>query len=301
MNTSPAPLAPATGAFDDVQRFWAAVDASERRALPLEDTLEQMYFGRLSPALAQFAAWTDLTPSRLAETYGTHEAYYRALRPQPGRLREYLRMDSLYTGLRALFPEAVPARVNFVMGDFSCAGTVAPSQILLALEFFPPVEAWPLALPHLPLPGPHALPARLAHELVHVQQLARCPDLASAEPTVLELALLEGAAEYVGELLSGAPTAPHAHLFGQMNAAEVWAAFHEEADSRDGSAWIHGSSTRPEWPADLGHFVGSELCRAYHERHAAEANVVRDILHAFETPERFLLPVRERPGRSRSG
>lgn len=300
---------PLPAAFQDVQCFWAAVDASERHRLPLEDALDSLYLSQAGPALAHLIAWTDLTAASLAEAYCTHAAYYHALRLQPERLQGYLGVDDFYQALRAEFPEAVPAQVSFVLGDFSCAGTVVPGHILLALEFFPPPEAWPLALPHLPLPRPERLPARLAHDLVHVQQVARHPDLGLADLSVLEVALLEGAAEYVGERLCGQVATPHAHSFGQENGGEVWTAFREEAHSRDLGGWFYGAAAGREWPADLGTFAGYELCRAYHEQHAQEARVVEDLIYAFERPERFLLaleeasslrvPLRARPGRSR--
>ena len=281
------------GSQPDLQQFWTAVELSAVQRLPLVTLLTQYYFSRASPALKQYIRWSGLNAERLTAAFQEHTAYFLALQTRADELAPLLNgeVELLVSRLRYLLPDAVAAQVHLLMGDFSCAGTVAPRSILLGLEFLPRPACWHLAPPGLPLLGETRFPAVLAHELIHVQQLERTPLLATNLPgfTVLQLALLEGAAEYVGWLLSGQHANPAVHLFGQVHAADLWPAFWEDAAAPSSASgeWFYSAPQHGDWPRDLGYFMGYELCRSYHERHTDKPDVVLELVQGFQNPERF--------------
>ena len=271
---------------DDLQRFWMAVDASEGHAALLEAHLQETYFQQASTSLRQYIKWTGLEPQRLSSTYLAYAPYYQALREETENLIHLTNPDPFITTLQRHIPDTVSACVHFLLGDFTCAATVGRRTILLAAEFFPPTEVLDHAPEGISFFATDQLPIILAHELVHVQQI-EAHDLDVKSLTLLELALLEGAAEYVGAFLSGGRSTPHAHTFGEVYGQEIWAAFEQETDTYDWQSWFYGAALRPGWPQDVGYFVGYELCRAYHKRHFKEPGVIKDIVFAFQSPERF--------------
>ena len=273
----------------DLNHFWTAIHVSEGMNLPLEAVLEREYFGLASSALAQYSAWSRLTAQNLAAAYLARPGYFLTLRERPDQLEPLFNLQPLFARLKTLLPDAVSARVHLLMGDFSCAGTVGPGSILLGLEFLPAENVRHLAPSGVTLLDANQLPAVLAHELIHVQQLERFPDLGAEVPhlTLLQLALLEGAAEYLGALLSGQRANREVHSYGVSHAEELWPLFWAQADAPDWSDWFYSVPAWPGLPGDLGYFMGYELCRAHHERHASEQTVIADIVQSFRTPERF--------------
>ena len=273
----------------DLNHFWTAVHISGEEKIPLEAVLEREYFGRASSALAQYSSWSGVTAQSLAATYRVHTAYFQTLLERPDQLEPLFDLQPLFARLETLLPDAISASVHLLMGDFSCAGTVGPGSILLGLEFLPAENVRHLAPPGALLLDADQLPAVLAHESIHVQQLERFPDLAAEIPrlTLLQLALLEGAAEYLGSVLSGQQVNREVHSYGVSHTEELWPLFWAQADATDWDDWFYRVPAWQGWPGNLGYFMGYELCRIYHERHASEQTVIADIVQSWRTPERF--------------
>jgi len=272
----------------DLQSFWMAIERSLEEPALLVRSLEETYFVHASDSLRHYIEFTRLTAERLAAVYWSRHEYYDALREREKQLHEAARaLPSLHSALMVDLPHAVPADLAVVIGDFSYLGTVAPRTILLGLEFFPS-STWRHLIPvRLPCLSTEDLGSVLAHELIHVQQLERFPEANVAALDLLQLALLEGAAEYVGERLSQRRSTLHPHAFGQAHAAEIWTAFNGDLEQGTAHGWFYNDATRSGWPRDVGYYVGYELCRAYHADHVHDPQVVEANIYGFLTPEPF--------------
>ena len=80
----------------------------------------------------------------------------------------------------------------------------------------------------------------IAHEFTHVQQNATLDD--DPHPSVLEASLIEGGAEFVAEIISGAPGYMY---FGPMvtgHEKEIETAFAADEDKTDLSHWLYNST-----------------------------------------------------------
>jgi hypothetical protein len=90
----------------------------------------------------------------------------------------------VYQALKELYPEATFPPVYFVVGRFNSGGTVSKKGLILGVEMMKDLEGL------VPL---------VAHELIHFQQ--KQPLLGT---TLLEQGVLEGGADFMGELISRA-------------------------------------------------------------------------------------------------
>ncbi len=119
----------------------------------------------------------------------------------------------------------------------------------------------------------------IAHEYIHAQQAPEKED-----PTVLERALAEGVAEFLGELISGgiANTAVHAAAKGRE--LEIETRFFDDIDNKDLSQWF--DNTTADDVGQLGYWAGYRIAKAYYrnapdkEAAIAEMITITDA-HAF--------------------
>ena len=132
----------------------------------------------------------------------------------------------------------------------------------------------------------------IAHEYAHVQQAQSLAD--DEHPTVPGgNPLIEGAAEFVGELISGEVAYG---LFGASTKGrerEIETAFVPDEDKTDLSAWLYNGT--PEKPGDLGYWVGYRIVKSYYQHAPDKRRALRDILQMTD-PKAFLARSGWHPG-----
>ncbi len=151
------------------------------------------------------------------------------------------------------------------MGRLSSGGTTAPSGLLIGAEMYgrtadsllgAPLSAW-----HRTVLRPVAdLPGIVAHELMHVQQTG------GGGGTLLERALREGIADFVGERMSGKNINPAAQAYADQHEADLWIEFRRDMLGTDASRWLYDGNATAGRPADLGYVMGYRIARAWFAR-----------------------------------
>src|SRR5690606_8972973 len=215
---------------DDVTRFFALYDASGGR--PTAEQLESEYLALGSPSLKEFAELRQVTGERIAERIATEPQIYeharQCLEVLPAVER---RLEAALARLSNLYPAADYPPVAIVVGRGRPVGIVNPSGATIGLEA--------LCAADFMNPDPEDRFVHvIAHEYVHTQQpMAREPlEPGDARATVLRMSLLEGAAEFVSELVSG----------GVGNARHVeWTRGRERQIESDFLADAHGTDLGP--------------------------------------------------------
>jgi uncharacterized protein YjaZ len=114
----------------------------------------------------------------------------------------------------------------------------------------------------------------IAHEFAHVQQVPALVD--NTHLTVLEGSLMEGAADFVGELISGGVSYAYLSALTRGREKEIETAFVADQDKTDLSDWLNNSTF--EKPADLGYWVGYRITKAYYQHAPDKRQALRDIL-----------------------
>ena len=236
---------------DDVARFWAAYDAStpETRAGALQTGYLdpgtvglQDLFGLEIGSVEAFAAAVDGHPDVYARA---RAGSLRAAEIEP-------EVRAAYRRLAALYPDAVFPDLYVVVGAMTAAGKANSRGLVVAAERFPGPPGGP------PLPG---AVSTVVHELVHAQQEG------DAGLSLLAQALREGVADYVAEMVVGAPSPADVatHAWADAREGEVWCAFAVEMEGADVGRWLY-DAPEGDRPANLGYYVGYQIAEAYHER-----------------------------------
>jgi hypothetical protein len=110
---------------------------------------------------------------------------------------------------------------------------------------------------------------------------------------VLERSLIEGAAEFVSELISGKPGYAHFPALTAGREKEIETAFAADVDQTDLSRWIDNSTM--EQGNELGTWVGYRIVKAYYQRAPDKQQALREILEQADA-KAFLAKSGWRPG-----
>ncbi len=259
--------------YDDVDRFYRAYDAARGR--PSAKQLRRDYIQAGSPGVQDFEHYRIESPEALAAKITEDQAMYeRARRCRVALPRVDRRMRAAYLAFQAALPEAELPDTTILIGRGNSGGTAKPAGVLIGLEVVCD-----------PTPGAVPLDVRLthlvAHELGHTQQAYFRGD------TLLEAALNEGVAEFVAELISGAPLNFEMFAKADARAGEIERAFAAEMAGTDKRSWLYNGAGTNEWPGDLGYWVGYRIAKSFYDRSPDKRAAVRAMLKS--TDERAFL------------
>jgi hypothetical protein len=285
--TSAAPGTPATPKdphggpdirLEDVERFFQIYDSADGH--PTGDQLQRDYLDAGSEGLHRFARLRDVSGIRIAESISKRPEIYsgarRCVAALP-RVRE--RLDSALRELGRLYPEASFPPVTIAVGRGKPVGVADASGVMIGLEAL-------CATNWLDVNVEDRFVHVIAHEYAHVQQARRAPALYDNEkPTVLELSLIEGAAEFTAEMISGDLAYRQLRASTQGHELEIESAFAAAEGKTDLSNWLNNST--PEKPGDLGYWVGYRIVKAYYQRAADKRRAFDEIL-GMTDPKAFL-------------
>jgi hypothetical protein len=122
------------------------------------------------------------------------------------------------------------------------------------------------------------------HEYIHTQQKGD-------KPIVLHQCIAEGSCDFIAELAIQKPLQRKYLSYGRSNAASLKQLFKKEMFSGDFGNWLYNGNEKGE-SADLGYYMGYEICKAYYKRAKDKKQAVKDIIELDynneETVERFL-------------
>ena len=262
--------------FSDIELFWEAYD----RAGPgtRAEVLRDEYLKKGSPGLEEFTRERIDNAQSLAAAVEKHPKYYASLR---GPSREVPGHEdairATFRRLADLYEPAAFPDVYFVIGRMNSGGTLTEKGLLIGVEMYGLAEDTPvdeLGNWHRAVVKPVGdIPYIVAHELIHYQQ--KYPEEGA---TLLGMAIMEGSADFVGELISGRTANPHLHEYGDPREAELWEEFKGEMDGEDASNWLYQGDRAKGRPADLGYYVGYKICRSYYEDAADKKAAIKAIM-----------------------
>src|SRR5262245_19704849 len=282
--TDHSPTAGPVILIEDVDRFYKVYDSAGGH--PTAEQLQRDYIDSGSDGLHQFAKMRNITGSRIAETLTKRPQIYADAKHCTAVLphvRE--RLQEVFGKLSTLYQEAKFPSVTIAIGRGKPVGVGSPAVgVMIGLEALcatswlnPNVEDRFVLI--------------IAHEYVHVQQVPALVD--DEHPTVLEGSLVEGAAEFITELIAGSVSSSYFPGLTKGHEKEIETAFVADQDQKDLSKWLYNST--PEKPADLGYWVGYRIVKSYYLHAADKRQAIREILQMTD-PNAFLAKTGWYPG-----
>lgn len=279
-STAPEPVI----AIEDVASFYKLYAATNGH--PTADQLQHEYLDVGSDGLHDFARLRNTTGAKIAKAMADHpEIYAGAQRCMAVLPRVSRRVKAALLKLGRLYPEARFPPITVAVGRGRPVAISGPGEgVQIGLEAL-------CAITYLNPNVEDRFVHVIAHEFVHSQQ---SPVLANDEhPTVLEDALLEGGAEFVGELISGEVAYGVFKASTKGHGAQIEDQFAADEDKTELSDWFNNGTL--DKPGDLGYWVGYRIVKSYYQHGADKRAAIREILQVTD-PRAFLLKSGWYPG-----
>ena len=97
-------------------------------------------------------------------------------------------------------------------------------------------------------------------------------------PTLLQQSIIEGSADFIGELISGENLNKDANDYGNRNEERLCKEFVMRMDSSNYIDWMYGVSGKDDRPNDLGYWMGYKITEQYFKKSADKKQAIREIL-----------------------
>ncbi|MHC0445153.1 DUF2268 domain-containing putative Zn-dependent protease [Flavobacterium sp. 3-218] len=211
----------------DTKSFWAAFDKMDKsKENPF---LEYMQKG--SPGVKAFTENRIINADSLFAVVKKRKADYELSRHVLDNISaKEKRVRASYSALKYWYPNAKFPPIYFVYGRFNSGGTSAPEGIIIGTEKLQNLDG---------------ISGLIAHELIHYQQNIQGTDM------LLKWCLLEGGADFIGELISGDAINQLSYQYGEQNKDKLCQEFVARLKNTDHQDWLYGTSKKDDRPNDL--------------------------------------------------
>ncbi|MBV8157776.1 MAG: lytic murein transglycosylase [Dyella sp.] len=272
--------------IEDVYLFYKVYDAADRQ--PSADRIQRDYLDLGSEGLHRFVEERHTTAASIAGAITAHPDVYSDARRCMAVLPQVRhRLDASLDKLTQLYPVAALAPVTIAVGRGKPVGISDATGVMIGLEAL-------CAIGYLEPNVEDRFVHVLAHEYAHVQQARSSPAMYDdPKPTVLEESLIEGAAEFVGEQISGSVSDVYLPAMTKGREKDIETDFVADEDKTDLSKWLYnGTLTKP---GDIGYWVGYRIVKSYYQHAGDKRQAMRDILE-MKDPKAFLARSGWQPG-----
>ncbi|MCR8559021.1 DUF2268 domain-containing protein [Mucilaginibacter sp. BJC16-A38] len=265
----------------DVKNFWIAFDKANADTAHADSIYKKYYFNKGTTALLDY--YVNKMGNNIYSFALDHKEmkkFYASIRPDTYKAlaykNEYIKNN---VTLKKLYPEAIFPDIYFVIGKLNSAGTSTGNGLIMAIDQscktnttdLSEIKSWQLHYLN-PL---QALVPIVAHELIHFQQHSM-----GSDTIMLREAIIEGMADFLGEVISGRTTNERLKTFANGKEKMIWAEFKKDMYLNRKQNWIgNGDQDTPDRPADLGYWVGYRICKSYYLHSKNKKQAVYDMFH----------------------
>ncbi len=174
---------------------------------------------------------------------------------------------SVYHTFKNLFPQSKFPPVYFVIGRFNTGGTATPAYQIIGAEMNEPNN-----ITHI-----------VAHELIHSNQ-----NIPYKYKILLEQCIIEGSADFLGELISGKIANTAAYEYAKGREKFLWDDFVKDQNLGEDdsfSNWLYGGERKDKRPQDVGYYIGYVITKAFYEKATDKQLAINEILNISDCKE----------------
>jgi hypothetical protein len=264
----------------DVKNFWKAYDIAKKDTANSINIYKKYYVEPATDGLQDYLGYKIRNLKYFVKSVNAKPEFYAAVRKNTFAVDQMkLQMIQSFVNFKKIYSNAQFPDIYFVIGAFNSGGTSTGAGLLIGVDQSARTEDVPVNELNLWQKNNFAdlksLPNLIAHELIHFNQGGLANDT-----TLLSNALVEGMADFIGELISGKTANERLFVWVKGKEKQVWADFEKEMYLNRARNWIANSDQETaDKPADLGYWVGYQICKAYYDRSTDKNRAVNEILN----------------------
>jgi uncharacterized protein YjaZ len=265
---------------DDIHNFWDAYDRVQKDTAHATELYSRYYFEKASPGLQDYYNLRIFSVKNFVENQKKKTSFYHAIRRNTLKVDEFKnQIQQSFVKLKQFYNYAVFPNLYFVIGRWNSAGTVSNNGLLIGTDMMSKSDSVPLDELTLWEKNNYSpidnLPYIVAHELIHSQQNNMKDDT-----TTLAACISEGMADFLGGLISGKIINERLQLFAKGKEKEIWKDFEKDMYFQRAQNWMYNAAQETaDHPADLGYWVGYQICKSYYDEMPDKHQAVYDMLH----------------------
>ncbi len=241
----------------DIDNFWKAFENFKKD--PSINNFGTEYIEIGSKGVKGFIPNRIQSAEHLYATVKKRQADYEKVKENTSKIKEKEKQcRSTFYALKYWYPHAKFPPVYFVIGAYNSGGTFNEDGLFIGAEMQTDMNG----IPHI-----------VAHELIHFQQKNW-----SEEPTLLQQSIIEGSADFLGELISGTSTNKPANDYGNNHEERLCKEFVARMDSTNYQDWLYGVSGKDDRPNDLGYWIGYKITEQYFKKIPDKKQAILEIL-----------------------
>lgn len=241
----------------DINNFWNAFEDFKKDST--QNPFGPKYLDIGSKGVKGFIPGRLQSSDHLYSVVKTKRADYEKVKQNTLRINEKEKQcRRIFYALKYWYPQAQFPPVYFVIGAYNSGGTFNQDGLFIGAEMQTDINS---------------IPYIVAHELIHFQQKKW-----SEEPTLLQQSIIEGTADFLGELISGANLNKVAFEYGNKNEERLCKEFISRMNQTDYKDWLYGVSGKDDRPNDLGYWIGYKITEQYFKNVKDKKQAIAEIL-----------------------
>jgi hypothetical protein len=269
VTTSPDPANIIT---TDINNFWRAFDLLQKQKTTADSLqiVKTIFVDKASAGLKQYMKAANCDEKQYLETIRKRKADYMAVRENTEAIagKKQLIIQYLHK-FKRLYPALKIPAICYTIGKFEVGGTQFENTLYIGCE----VDI----INHVDI-----IPQSI-HELAHFQQKKQNP------VTNLDLAMIEGGAEFISYQVTGMRTIYPAWRYGMVNENRLWKEFRPNLDSAIDLKWFRDTPDKSKnRPGSLAYFIGFRICDTYLKGHKNKKLALRELIE-MEDPKKIFL------------
>jgi hypothetical protein len=278
----------------EVTAFWEAFNEkklAKRNELLTAYVLDSTHH----PAVNTMYKMTLGKPAYFINRIEKYNRYYKSMQQHSLEMvhKKYPEIDTHYTAFKKIYPKAHRPKIIFTVGALTVGGSITDEGLIIGTEFYGQQQADTVGMGRM---ANHLLTTAdftplMFHEHMHYEQLKIAGSkekLFSPKRTLLSLALNEGAADFVSNLITQWYDTKANYIYGRMHEQALWEQFKKDMHSEETIInWMYDFGIEKDTPPDLGYFMGAKICESYYINQPDKAQAIEDIL-SITNPDDFL-------------
>ncbi|MHA3043920.1 Ig-like domain-containing protein [Riemerella anatipestifer] len=264
----------------DIDRFWVAYDSirSTNDYQKKLDFINEIYIKKGTKGLHAFMKARDYNDTLYVKLIDEYPKFWASIKPNTLEIKNKIaQLNSAVENLKKLYPKLKNAEMYFAIGGLRSGGTIMDNMVLVGAEIATGNSAidtsefkdnWLKNI--FAKQSLDNIVYINIHEYIHTQQNGYGKN-------VLSKSIAEGACDFISELVLENPVQTQYMAYGKLNEKEIKKQFKKEMFSENIANWLYNGSQKGE-QADLGYYIGYEICKSYYNNLADKSRAIEDII-----------------------
>jgi len=240
--------------------------------------INEYYISKKTKGLETFMGLRNYKDSLYVKLIDRYPKFWNSIRSNTLSVKAKIgALNKAIENLQKLYPKLREAEMYFTIGGLSSGGTIKDNMVLIGAEIATGDSSTDMSefkndwlKKVFAKQSLDNLIYLNIHEYIHTQQ-------SFGSTQVLNHSIKEGACDFISELVLRETPKTQYIFYGKKHHNEIKEQFKKEMLTTNYSNWLYNGSQKEE-SADLGYYIGYEICKSYYKHAKNKSQAIKDII-----------------------